>query len=115
MYVFEIVEGTYSWLPGYASRDDDDISTLEGLCETVIWGKVALDLSGGCNMREVCGDARCIDDIIETELVDCSYSVNSMRRWGHLCHSRVCFEEKSERLTDSTLGCVRGRDGGRVV
>jgi hypothetical protein len=68
------MDGTHSWLTGYASRDDDDISTLEGLCKTFIWWEVSLDLSGGCDVREVCSDARCVDDIKEAELVDCSHS-----------------------------------------
>jgi hypothetical protein len=80
MYAFQSAVGTHSWLTGYASRDDDDVSTLEGLRKTVIWGKVALDLSGCCDVREVGSYARCIDDIIEAELMDCSHS--ACVRWG---------------------------------
>jgi hypothetical protein len=74
IYVFESVDGTHSWLAGHASRNYDDMSTLEDLGKTVIWRKVAFNLSGCCDVGEVGGDTRCIDDIIEAELVDCSHS-----------------------------------------
>jgi len=67
--MFESVDGTHSWLAGHASRNYDNISTLEGLRKTVIWRKVAFDLSGRCDVGEVGGDTRCIDDIKEAELV----------------------------------------------
>jgi hypothetical protein len=80
MYGFQSAVGTHSWLTGYASRDDDDVSTLESLRKTVIWREISLNFSGCCDVREVCSYARCIDDIKEAELMDCSHS--ECVRWG---------------------------------
>jgi len=91
IYVFEWVDGTHSWLAGHASRNYNDISTLEDLQKTVIWRKVAFNLGGGCDVGEVRGDTRCIDDIKETELVDGSHS--ACVGWG-------------EPVTSVTLGLV---------
>ncbi len=104
--MFESVDGTHSWLAGHASRNYDDISTLKGLCKTLIWGKVAFDLGRRCDVREVGRDTGCIDDIKEAKLVDVSRSAcvrcQVARRASHLGNSGVSFEEKGQRLADST-------------
>jgi hypothetical protein len=74
------VKGTHSWLARHASGDYDDIGTLEDLRKTVIWGEVAFDFCGGCDVREVCGYARCIDYIKKAKLVDGSHLVGV--GWG---------------------------------
>ena len=74
------MDGTHSWLARHASGDYDDIGTLEDLRKTFIWGKIAFDLGGRCDVREVGSDTRCIDDIKEAELMD--YSHSACVRWG---------------------------------
>ena len=97
------VKGTHSWLARHASGDYDDIGTLEDLRKAVIWGEVTFDLGGGCDVREVCGYARCINYIKEAKLVDGSHSeCVGKGRGSHLLDPGICFEEKSQGLTDST-------------
>ena len=74
------VKGTHSWLARHASGDYDDIGTLEDLRKAVIWGEVTFDLGGGCDMRKVCGYARCINYIKEAKLLDGSHS--ECMGWG---------------------------------
>ena len=69
-------------LTGNASGDDDDVSASEGLLETVVGGKEALDLGDGGNVRKVGGHAGGVDDIVEGKLVD----------------ERASLEEEGQRL-----------------
>jgi len=70
--VYKSKHGTHSWFSGHTSGDDDNVSTPESFGETTIWREVALDLGRSGDMREVGGNTRCVDDIIQTELEDVS-------------------------------------------
>ena len=59
---------THSGLSWHTSGDNDNISTSQGLLETIIRGEVSLDLCGGGDVGQVRSDTRGVDDIEETEL-----------------------------------------------
>ena len=61
-------QATHSGLPWYTSRDDDDVSTLQGLCKTIIGRQVSLNLGWGRDMGEIGSNSRGVDDIVETKL-----------------------------------------------
>lgn len=62
------MHSTHPRLPGNASRNDDNIGTLQGLCEAVISRQIALNLSGSSDVREIGSDTGGVDNIEKTEL-----------------------------------------------
>lgn len=77
-------------LTGNASGDDDDVSASEGLLETIVGGKEALDLGDGGDVRKVGGHTGGVDDIVEGELVD----------------ERASLEEEGQRLRGDVSECA---------
>ena len=63
-----MVYSTHSRLPGHASRNNNNIGTLQGLCEAVIGRQVAFNLGGRGDVREIGSDTGGVDDIEEAEL-----------------------------------------------
>ena len=59
---------THSWLPGYTGGDDDNVSTFQCLAEAVIGREVAFYFGRGVDMRQICSDAWCVDNIVQTQL-----------------------------------------------
>ncbi len=80
LYDHRRLDGTHSWFARHTSGDNDNVSPLQSLGKTVIWRQVALNFGRSCDVREVCGNARGVDNIIETKLEDVHVSV------GVLCH-----------------------------
>ena len=77
-------------LTGNASGDDDDVSASEGLLETIVGGKEALDLGDGGDVRKVGGHTGGVDDIVEGELVD----------------ERASLEKEGQRLRRDVSECA---------
>ena len=80
-------------LTGNASGDDDDVSASEGLLETIVGGKEALDLGDGGDVRKVGGHTRGVDDIVE----------------GKLANAWVELEEEGQRLREDVSECVSSK------
>ena len=68
--VYRSMHSTHSWFSGHTSGDDDNVSTPKSFGETIIRREVALDFGRSGDMREVGGNTRGVDDIIEAELSD---------------------------------------------
>jgi hypothetical protein len=62
------VYSTHSRLPGHTSRNNNNICTLQGLCEAVIGRQIALNLGGRSDVREIGSDTGGVDNIEKTEL-----------------------------------------------
>jgi hypothetical protein len=75
LYDHRRLDGTHSWFARHASGDNDNVSPLQSLGKTVIWRQVALNFGRSCDVREVGGNARGVDNIKETELEDVRVSV----------------------------------------
>ena len=73
---------------GNTSRDDNDVSTGQGLGETVISREETVNGGDGRDVREIGGDTGSVDDIVEREVVD---------KWAGL-------EEEGQRLANATSG-----------
>ena len=97
---YEKVITGHSWLTGDTSRDNDNVTILQGLLRSVVGGEESCDLGRGSNVGQVGSDlivslntryvlpaySDGVDDIVEGELGD----------------QRVELEEEGEGLTDST-------------
>jgi hypothetical protein len=98
--------GTHPWFSGHASGDDDNVCTPKSLGKTVIWREVALDLGRSGDMREVGGNTRCVDDIIQAKLKEDQILVvlrcHVTLGCSDLGNQGVCLEEKGQRLANST-------------
>lgn len=84
----------FSWFvealrTGDTGRDDNDVSARESLLHAIVLGKVASDLCGSGNVRDIGSNTRGVDNIVEGELRD----------------ERGGLEEEGERLSDTT-GCT---------
>lgn len=53
MYTHEEVVSGHAWLSGHTSRDDDDVTVLQGLLGAVVGREEAGDLRGRSDVRQV--------------------------------------------------------------
>jgi hypothetical protein len=67
---FQMFVTTYTRLTGHTGRDDDDLSTLKSLLQTIIGWEVACDLCGSRDMREISCNSGGVHNIVESELCE---------------------------------------------
>merc|ERR1711988_1444898 len=96
--VEQVVTG-HAWLPGDTSRDEDDLSALQALLDTLRCRFVALDVALGVDVANVGGNTWAALDVVKSKLRD----------------TRVELQEEGEglanttsRAKDSDLGGIGG-------
>lgn len=76
-----------------ASGNDADVSSSQGMLESIIFWQVSSNLCDRGDVGEICGNTRSVDNIVESELVN----------------ERGGFAEEGQRLHWSVECLVHGR------